>query len=391
VLARKARVLLVDLDLHNQGATGLFVGRYPFGSTDTVSLLRDPGLVADRKALARIHDRLFFLPSGEDPSAADYSAEEFTQRLETVIERLHEIHEIDCFVFDCHGGIDETNMCIAGIASHTIVITEPDTVTFTGTLALIDSFSQRYEGATRLPRIHYVVNRVHSKYRWADLQRLYAVLLQRRLGEFTPDSHPLAFIPAEDYVAESFGEYPFQSELAPSSLFSRKLELVLHRLLAVSHPDFLADDILARFRRSSYARRIERRIDSQESRCVRTVLYAYPLTVIYYFCAMLPLVLWSGWESPESVASLTPLILLLLGAPMLILMGFVAIRCFIYFRDKLRFQAALLRRNPAQGSRWTSLTLWKWRLLYAGTVVPLILGALTALSLLSLPLLLLLD
>ena len=222
-----SRVLLIDLDFQNLGCTGLFASRYRLTGTNARELLRMKTPYSDlpeRPAVTPITEHLSFLPAAmlvdtlEERDAYLGTPDEISARLSALLDALAGWHDVDCFVLDCHGGIDALSVAAAGICNNTVVVTEADSVTFAGTLGLVDRYYEHYSEADHKPTIDYVINRVPSKYKWKDLHRLSTYYINAHLGRFTPADTELSFIPAEDYLADSFGEYPFQVELAPKGV-----------------------------------------------------------------------------------------------------------------------------------------------------------------------------
>lgn len=399
-----ARVLLIDLDFQNLGCTGLIAAHYKLENSDALMLLRNqPEEKSEPPRLTQVTENLRFLPAAlvvqevEHRDAFLDVPEKVYQRLERLLNRLHQSHSIDCFVLDCHGGIDGPSIAAAGICDHTMVVTEADTVTFAGTLGLVDSYYDEYSHSERKPEIEYIVNRIPPKYKWKDLDRLYQAYLEKHLGRFTESKGILSYIPAESYLAESFGDYPFQVELAPSAWFTRKLQLILYSLFRDSHPKLLSKKVQKQFRRERYARKIRRRIISNEARNTRTVLTSYALASLY-FILVIPLIstiyiahnLFQSHEHQKTLGTIqTPvedtLILSAIILGLLIAIYFVVglFRITLYFRDKFKFHKAIFRVLPKEQTFWRRLTLWKLRALYYGSALGPVVGILYSVWLLG--------
>ncbi|MFC1717066.1 CpaE family protein [Candidatus Poribacteria bacterium] len=252
-----AHTLIIDLDFQNLGCTGLFASRQNLEESYTLALLRTNCEQENQPILTRITEKLWFLPAAPITQTTEHIEfqnaflgipDDLYKRLDKLLSYLHEIFSIDFFVLDCHGGIDATSIAAAGVCDYTMVVTEADTVTFAGTLGLVDSYYSQYGSSDRKPRIEYIVNRIPPRYRWKYLDKLYREYLGKRLGQFTKSKSVLSYIPAERYLADSFGDYPFQVELAPSSLFARKLKLILYSLFCDLHPDLLSIKMQKKYR-----------------------------------------------------------------------------------------------------------------------------------------------
>lgn len=373
-----ARVLIIDLDFQNLGCTGLFAAHYHLGTSNALELLLAQEETNNSSLnLTQITENLQFLPAALILQTAEhYDAflevpEDIYERLDKLLNNLYELYSIDCFVLDCHGGIDATSIAAAGICDKTLIVTEADTVTFAGTLGLLDSYYDHYGSFDRRPMIEFIVNRIPPKYKWKDLDRLYRVYLERHLGELTQSKSVLSYISAEGYLADSFGDYPFQVELAPSAIFTRKLELILGSMFQSSNPKLLSKKVNKRVEKKKYANKIHKRIISNEARYARTVFTSYGLFSFYlifltpyYFSQV------SFYDKLFiSEFSFTDLLFSAITTPILIYMVIAMFSVFFYFRDRFKFQKALLRKLPKTKKLWRRVNLWKRRLLFYGSAV----------------------
>ena len=203
VASQFGKTLLVDLDFHNQGCTGLYAPHFDFADGSAISYLEGG---PSRGEPTRISDTLDFLPAiswkarpnSEDIFAMIGSAsylEKFKRFLYEDVPALG--YEI--VILDCHGGVDPVSYGAFIGADHTLMVTEADSVTFAGTLELLDFYEETWakerskagsddsaddELSTANQDIKFIVNRLPPKYRFKDLERLYAPLLQAELGRF---------------------------------------------------------------------------------------------------------------------------------------------------------------------------------------------------------------
>ena len=272
------------------------------------------------------------------------------------------------------------SIAAAGACDHTIVVTEADTVTFAGTLGLIDSYCDQYSSAERKPKIEYVVNRVPPRYAWRDLDRLYQKHLGLDLGRLGETDSILSYIPTVGYVADSFGDYPFQVELVPTGLFTRKLELLLHSLLQGPCPQLLSKSIRDRFCSARRRRRTRRRLISDEVKRVRTAFASY---AVFSVCVSLLLAAGGVWllvdlyaeglsDSYRDIVEAIVLPLLVavgaLAVPAIIYLLVGLARIVLYFREKLGFEKAFARVLSRKGASWRSVKVWKLRALFWGSL-----------------------
>ncbi len=387
-----SKVLIVDLDFQNLGATGLFSALYRLPDTNVRDLLSTPGaLTGDAAPIARITETVSFLPAAfekggpgsSQPAVTADAVARMQQLLPQLFDVLHKWHGFDCFVLDCHGGIDPISIAAAGVCDLTLLVTEADTVTFSGTLGLLDSYTENYADDER-PVVEYVINRLPPKYRWRDLDDIYRGYMAGHMGRFSQAREILAYIPSEDFLADSFGDYPFQVELAPDSLFARKLELVICRLLGESHPRLVSEEIRERYARPRVLKRVDRQVLSAEAQTVRAVFNTYGIAGLYalLFFPWALMTVTAESQGPGLAASDNPFLnaaqyimplMLSLGVILLAVLVRVAFRIFRYFRGRLRFTRSMIRAAPSHRTLWRRLDLWKLRLFfYASALGPLL-------------------
>ena len=174
-----AKVVVIDLDFQNLGCTGLIASHYNLQDSNAPALLQTDEKIENCPiSLTYITENLQFLPAALITGTKErhdniYEVpEDIYQRLPKLLNHLHQRFSIDCFVLDCHGGIDKTSFAAAGICDYTFIVTEADTVTFAGTLSLVDGYYDQYKSSERKPAIEYIVNRIPPKYKWNDLDKV---------------------------------------------------------------------------------------------------------------------------------------------------------------------------------------------------------------------------
>jgi cellulose biosynthesis protein BcsQ len=181
-LAAKNRTLLLDLDFFNRGLTGL---------------------LRQGKKLKSIKPPAFFAAGSEDePQEEDWELIEvapnpvhvrygdLSQRQMSRLEMLNTralttelgrfldrvAKEADCkvMVMDCHGGPDHLSFAAADCANVTLLVSEPDKITFYGTLHFVRQLES--VSGERKPDIRLVFNKVIP----CILTAIPAALLQHR-------------------------------------------------------------------------------------------------------------------------------------------------------------------------------------------------------------------
>jgi cellulose biosynthesis protein BcsQ len=237
------RTILVDLDIHNKGATSLFLDKveeverksHALSLMGMLSFLNEPGEKsgAAEPLICTLDgkDKLFFWPATKTQELIEWSAlrasnEVLIERLNTSLSALSSQKGIEVAILDCYGGIDALTIAAAGAADSTIIVNEPDLITFSGTLLLYSYLSEIYKDSARRPSVHFIINRITSRHSFAFLQQEY----QKNLAPLSADGSILAYLPFDRLVMETFGDYPFYTELLPQSLVCRKLKLALSLL-----------------------------------------------------------------------------------------------------------------------------------------------------------------
>jgi|HubBroStandDraft_1064217.scaffolds.fasta_scaffold20146_2 cellulose biosynthesis protein BcsQ len=235
------RTVLIDLDIHNKGATSLFLDIVERKANETDGL-SFAGLIAatNRGSSETLHplrcaleaDKLTFIPATLPKEMVEWSAlqSKTNEQLISIVLRLlssEEVeHHTDIIVLDCYGGIDSLTVAACGVADDTIIVNEADLITFSGTLLLYSYLANVYRDSPKKPHIHFVINRITSRHSFDFLDSEYRI----NLAPLAIDDRILAYLPYDRLVLETFGDYPFFSELLPKSLITQKIRLILWRL-----------------------------------------------------------------------------------------------------------------------------------------------------------------
>lgn len=277
---------LVDLDFQNQGSSGLLAEYLVSGCLNAFDIISSG--TADFSRAIEVRPQLFFIPAfdphtvdrfrlQDDPSFRAHAL----GAVQTVFRALINSNRVDVIVVDCHGGLDDVSFGAFIESDHTLIVTEPDKVTFNGTLELIDFYCDRAENLTGRPSggirlslegnpVSIVVNSVSGKYSYAGLQDLLSRQFYQNIPELKEINKGFLFIPADPIVAESFSEYPFFSELLPEAIFTQKLELLHVEVLGAPALIKGRSIFFKLFERLS-SRAIKRRMISAYEKRVQTV------------------------------------------------------------------------------------------------------------------------
>src|SRR5882672_11194165 len=236
------RTLIADFDIHNKGATCLFMEAVAKSQVQSITHVmgrcttpEDAVQVASQFPILKLDfgDKLFLIPAARPDEMVKW--ENFVCEVPTIVEFLKafihviaEKNQIDVVLIDCYGGVDRLTISAAGVADDFIIINEPDVITFAGTLLLYKQLENTYEASAHPPRVHFIINRISAKYSFRFLQQEY----QKHLSQLAVDRGVLAYLPFDKLVFDTFGDYPFFSELLPKGLYARKIRELIARLWA---------------------------------------------------------------------------------------------------------------------------------------------------------------
>ena len=391
VCSQVARTALVDLDFQNQGCSGLFAPHVSLEGGNALDYIKKDG--TPDETFVQVSKTLSFLPavSWRDRTSqieiiAYTATEEFRQKLSAFVDRLK--HTFDVVVLDCHGGVEAASLAAYQASDVTLMVTEADSVTFAGTLELLAHYKEEGGGSTP---VKFIVNRLPSKYRWGDLEKIYGTYLGEKLLDLPMDRSVFCYIPSEELLAGSFGEYPFHAELAPRSIFSQKVHYNAYSLLDGGWIEANSYRPLTRFDSGRYRRRIERRVVSNEHRNTRAILAFFTWVCVLsaaLFILSMSADIAAGWMSGDFYEPDMDV----LGEPFLIAVGAIVIGAIFplswyflravlglmaYYKDRHRFERALYRSiSPGGLTVWQRLALTKLLALRIGTtVLPYLAGA----------------
>jgi MinD-like ATPase involved in chromosome partitioning or flagellar assembly len=418
------RTVLVDLDLQNQGASGLLSTFLRPGCTNTFDLM-----IGDHPApnnLIIIQPQLCFIPAFDPSRTGRYMAQQnpiFQSsgliKYHTLVQSLADQAGFDVIIADCHGGLDDLSFASFIESDFTLLITEADKVTFSGTLELLDYYWDRATHAATLQRepsnavrarledvstnsVQVIVNRTVGKYKYITLLNVLETQFYTNFPELQKMNRGFLFIPQDPLVAESFSEYPFFVELLPEAIFSQKLQLL--------HVDLLGVLPLVRGKERKYRifakirlKRLRERLSSAYSayedrvRMVFGFMSVWQTVGILLMVPSIPLYLYMSGEigrEQQIGAFINTHKSALITAGLFgleVLLGYWIVfeyRISTYYRDRLRYEVRLgrlgaRRRTPLFVVR--TVTAWILR------AVPLLVAAFLGLYALSAGLLLIIS
>jgi len=390
VCAHLGKTLLVDLDFQNQGATGLLSSFIREASRGAIDYILGSEQVTD-DAFVKLDANLSFLPAvplNRPPKHSELfdtcQHPGFKSELACFLGKVGQ-YGFEIVVLDCHGGLDMVSLASHRLSDHTLVITEPDRVTFNGTLELLD-FYQSAPPPTAdstpsdsrcLPEdisrpVELIVNRIPPKYRFADLDRVYGSVLATYKTRLNISGRVLAYIPAEEFVVDSFGEVPFVIPVAPNCVAAQKLHLLAYKLFSdwfAIPPKYKP---LSRFASARRRKRVEHTIVSAESRNIRAIVNTFAaISCLYVFLffgmSSYALLRNSQWEKTDSDLLLGLLCLFVSIVSAVYLKAVFGLNR--YYRDKYQIQRNLARTEPGEVSLWRRLAIVRLLLLRAAMLV----------------------
>jgi cellulose biosynthesis protein BcsQ len=398
ICARFAKTILIDLDFQNQGATGLLSSSLGDKYVDAFDLLTKEESRQGSEP-TEIENNLFFIPCVSPDSRPNYSelarfsqTQEFATTLSSLLQFLADRFQFEIIILDCHGGLDRVSSAAHCLSDYTLAISEPDRVTFNGTLELLEFYqtdaqaaavaANQYaishesgENVQRQP-IHLVVNRIPPKYRWDDLSRVYERVLGQYRDQLNLADKIISFIPDEDFIADSFGEYPFPAHLAPNSVISKKLCLLVYRLFNERFDFPKSYKPLRKLRSERARRKIERCVVSAEARNIQYIIITFALTSILYILGVFAYLAFVAVAYTPSNSKQDPFgngAFIAVVIVFAMTLSFYVIRAafglMFYYRDKYNFRRKLLKATQPRPSIWQRMALARLFLLRFGTAI----------------------
>jgi MinD-like ATPase involved in chromosome partitioning or flagellar assembly len=394
VCSQIAKTVLVDLDFQNQGCTGLFAPHTDFKKGNAIDAIRSQQkqIPVDSNKVA---ENLFFIPAISWKKRIDQeeitefaNSDKFPEKLEEFIFSLREIYDFEIIILDCHGGVDPVSHSAFQSSDYTLMVTEADSVTFSGTLELLNyyesktakiyttegpGFSTDDDNSRKLPsEVKFIVNRLPSKYKWEDLEDIYRSLISRKLGEFTTDESIFCYIPHEELLADSFGEYPFHVELAPKSIFAKKIYFMVYLLLKENYDLASVSKSFSKFQKERYLEKVQKTVISNQAKNRNYIVnaFAWGSTLFLLFLIIyVPILMFIPDLFFESTGFiyLSSTVSVAVSLPFLWYIMRANFGLMFYFRDKYKFQKHLFGAITSHLSLWQKLSLLKLFILRAGT------------------------
>ena len=236
MIAFDRKVLLIDFDFPNQGLTGLFADEVRSSCYNARDMIFGSEVIEFDRILT-IRPNLFFIPAFDpaddsrfDLRLGETSRPDLLQRIDKMLRLLIESFGVDLVILDCHGGLDSISFSSFALSDRTVIISEPDRVTFNGTLELIDYYEENWatvisgsftESGPTPPssKVMFLLNRVSGRFTYDGLIKLYTNEVGNNSRFASGIIWKYLFIPSDSILAQSISEYPFYIELCPSRYF----------------------------------------------------------------------------------------------------------------------------------------------------------------------------
>jgi cellulose biosynthesis protein BcsQ len=231
--------LLLDLDFFNRGLTGLMRhGRKlqaiapPTFVKNALPALND-GWELVEIAPNLVHLRYPDLTPEQIRDLEQADVDELAQSLRSYLTYLQAASGCAVIVMDCHGGPDQLSFAACIVSNHSLLVSEPDKITFYGTL----HFARQLESSTRRSNIdldlRLVFNKVVPAFSLPYLTQFY----NREVKRLFNNRDLLAVFPLEIYLTKEFERTPFLTAVYPFSQLAKKIRALIYDLLGQQRPD----------------------------------------------------------------------------------------------------------------------------------------------------------
>jgi MinD-like ATPase involved in chromosome partitioning or flagellar assembly len=385
--ANDQRSLLLDFDFPNQGLSGLLSEFLKSGCFSAKELIQAEEII-DLGRIISVRENLYFIPAF-DPADVDrfsfnpnqLSVAELVEILRRRIASLIQACNLDLVILDCHGGLDHISYASFQTSHCTIVISEPDLVTFNGTLELFDYYVENYTAAylcadgadvsahclpgfaeSQHDNVILLFNRMSGRFSYGRLLSAYRGQLSTNFPLIASMVTQYVMIPADSILARSFSEYPFYLELLPESVFAQKLSLTYRKIFG-QWPKIHGRSLLYKLFEKKRPNKLEKYLQSDDERRTRAV-FAFTSGVQFaLLCGFIGLayvgvttaitartsgVTVSQQDFFKAAMSSQPWMFNLSNVMIgLVFVGAVYINILIgqYYRDNLRYEYRLFRRG----------------------------------------------
>lgn len=238
------RTLILDLDFFNRGLTGLMGDGEPVAPISSPQfLISERGEASDQEgwSLVRVSENLFHvsyphLTQREMQLFEELGVEDLKESLQDWVLDVASKCQAQCIVIDCHGGPDNSSFAACLLSDYSLLISEPDRITFFGTFNFLRTL-ETLRGAETVD-LRLVFNKVIPAFSSFFLTSFYNRNMRQHFG-----GKPLAAIfPLEIYLTKEFEKTPFLTSAYPASLLARKTRVLIYELLGLQRKEKTAAD-----------------------------------------------------------------------------------------------------------------------------------------------------
>src|SRR5207247_6239829 len=154
---------------------------------------------------------------------------QLTLALKDFLQDVQILSECEAVVVDCHGGPDQLSFAACLVSAYSLLVSEPDKITFYGTLHFLRQLRRVVPETTQNqgPDVRLVFNKVVPAFSAVYLRKFY----DKEIRPLFDNSPLLAIFPIEMYLTKEFERTPFLTAVYPFSLLAKKARVLLRDLL----------------------------------------------------------------------------------------------------------------------------------------------------------------
>jgi cellulose biosynthesis protein BcsQ len=227
-LALRSRTLIVDLDAFNRGLSGLLRNGKKIADVPAPDFFSG-GEESEGWSLLEVAPNVVTLTYPDITRAQRQRVEslsiaDLTADLEIYITRIRDRSGCEEVVLDCHGGPDMLSFAAVSACSQSILVSEPDRITFYGTLHFLRRMAEDCPSVR--PDIRLVFNKVMPAFSERYLKRFY----DAEIKDLFRGEALLAVVPFEAYLSKEFERFPFVTQVYPYSQLAGKARAMVRKL-----------------------------------------------------------------------------------------------------------------------------------------------------------------
>lgn len=228
-LAIRSRTLILDLDIFNRGLSGLLKTGKKIADVPTPAFMLPqpvpPGEISGWTLIEAARNVVTLVYPDVDRAQRQVMEAlpmaELCALLSSFIEELMERSGCTMVLLDCHGGPDILSFAAVSICARTILVSEPDRITFFGTLHFLRRMAEDCPNPS--PDVRLVFNKVMPAFSERYLRRFY----NQHVKELFGGRELLAVIPFEAYLSKEFERSPFVTAVFPYSQLANKARQIV--------------------------------------------------------------------------------------------------------------------------------------------------------------------